>query len=419
MLRIVRLDGRQGKTVGAALAAFMVIAAPCLAALPSTPAAPASIEIVPGQSIGPARLGMTVDEAAAALGPSEQVDQGRHWYPRFNVAVDFDAGVAVRITTISDKYRTPGGAGVGTADAEAARMVGDANSVTTTAGRDTTVLYPFQGVGFVYQGGRAVQTFVTAVLPFWPPKTSVITPVAPAGTPILVPGGPPLPPAGSGVLVPAPPGGAAPGGPAPAAGSQRAFLRNLSAAVLSAGGLTVTGEIGNTGDAPIGPIVVVAAFTRASGDEVDKTMTILGPLAPGGSAAFTLQAAMVADIIIRFQVTVTGAGGAVLATEPAQTVPVSAYDSFAQRQIHVKIDLGAPAIVTGPPQIQALVSVADTGAIPAQWVQQVSVTVPYVSNGAAGSTDVQLRPGEMRTILVPAGATIGAPQVTGVVLSGQ
>ncbi|HKX19348.1 MAG TPA: hypothetical protein VJT33_15160 [bacterium] len=405
--------------MGAAVAAFMVVAAPCVAAVPSTPA-PVSADIIPGQSIGPAQLGMTVNQAMAALGPSMEVERGRRWYPRFNVAVDFVAGVAVRITTISGKYRTPGGAGVGTADTEAAQMVGDANFVTTTSGRDTTVLYAFQGVGFIFQGGRAVQTFVTAAVPFGPPKASVITPVSPAGAPILLPGGPPLPPAGSGsLLMPAPPSGASPVGPAPSAGSQRASLRNLSAAVLSVGGLTVAGEVANTGAVPIGPIVVAGAFTRASGDEVDKTLTIPGPLAPGGSASFTLQAAMVADIIIRFQVTATAPGGAVLATEPAQAVPVSAYASFAQRQIHVKIDLGAPATVSGPPQIQALVSVADTGAIPAQWVQQVTVTVPYVSNGAAGSTEVQVRPGEMLTILVPAGATIGAPQVTGVVLSGQ
>lgn len=416
MLRIVRLVRRQGRTVGAAVAALasMVVAAPCVAAVPSAPA-PVSTEIVPGQSIGPARLGMSVDEATVALGPSMEVGRGRRWYPRFNVAVDFDAGVAVRITTISAKYRTPGGAGVGTADTEAARLVGDANSVKTTSGRDTTVLYAFQGVGFVFQGGRAVQTFVTAAVPFGPPKSSSITPVSPAGPPILVPGGPPLPPPPAF----APPGGAPPAGPAPSAGSPRASLRNLSASVMSIGGLTVAGEVANTGAVPIGPIVIAAMFTRASGDEVDKTTTIQGPLAPGASASFTLQAAMVADIIIRFQVTVTAAGGVVLATEPAQAVPTSAYGPFAQRQIHVKIDLGAPATVSGPPQVQALVSVADTGAIPAQWVQQITVAVPYVYNGAAGSTDVQLRPGETQTILVPAGATIGAPQVTGVVLSGQ
>lgn len=417
MMRVVRRVGRQGRTVGAAVAALIVVAAPCLAAVPSAPV-PASTEIVPGQSIGPARLGMTVDEAAAALGPSMEVGPGRRLYPRFNIAVDFDAGAAVRITTISAKYRTPGGAGVGTANTEAARLVGDKNSVTTMTGAETVVLYMFEGVGFVFRGGRATQSFVTAAMSFGPPRSSTITPVSPVGPPILVPGGPPVPPAGSGVQ-PMPPGTASPAGPAPSAGSPRASLRNLSAAVMSVGGLTVTGEVANAGAVPLGPIVVAAKFTRASGDQVDETTTIPGPLTPGGSAPFTLHAAMVADVIIRYQVTAAAAGGVVLAAEPAQDVPTSAYATFAQRQIHVKIDLGAPATVSGPPQVQALVSVVDTGAIPMQWVQQITVTVPYVYNGAAGSTDVQLRPGATETILVPASATIGVPQVTGVVLSGQ
>lgn len=408
MMRIVGRLRRHGWSVGVAIAAIAALTAPLGGVTRASAAATTSTRVVPGESIGPARLGMTASAAASAMGPSVSQGPTRRVYPRVGIVVDFDSGTAFRIATTSAKFRTVAGAGVGTAAAEAARLLGDMNSVTTRSGQDTTVVYAFQGVGFVFRAGRAVETFVVAPIPFGPKANSAISPVSPAGPAIVVPGGPPLPPGGS----------SAPAGTAPSPGAAAA-LRDVAANVASVGGITVTGTVVNTGAVPIGPLVVTANFTRASGDQVDGKTTIQGPLAPGGSAPFAIRAAMVADVIIRYQVSLTTGTGTLLATTAAQGVPASAYADFAQRQIHVKVDLGAPSSTTGPPRVQALVSVADTGAIPAQWVQQITVTVPYTSNGASASATVQLRPGQTQTILVPAGATLGAPQVTGVVLSGQ
>jgi hypothetical protein len=410
MTGIGRIARRYGHSVGVAIAALAAFAAPSAAAVPS-PAAAAFTEVIPGQSIGPARLGMTLNAAQAALGPSMSIGRARRLYPRYGLVLESDGGVAARIVTTSVRYRTRAGAGVGTSAQDAARLIGDENSVTTASGRDTTVVYAFQGVGFVFREGRAVETFVLASIPFGPPKQSTIVPVSPVGPPIPVPSGPA---SGAGLPTSAPTGsgGAASGSPAVA-------LHDVTANILSVGGLAVSGTAANIGAVPIGPLVVTATFTRASGDQVDGRTTIEGQLAPGGSAPFTVQAAMVADVIIRYQVSVTSGTGASLVVMPAEAVSPTAYATFAQRQIHVRVDLGAPSQLTGPPRVQTLVSVADTGAIPAAWVRQITVSVPYVNNGEAGSATVQLAPGETQTVLVPAGATLGAPVVTGVVLSGQ
>ena len=409
---------RRGWSVGVAIAALAALM-PASAAVWAASSAGTSTRIIPGESIGPIHLGMSKSDADSTIGPSTTQSSARHVYPRFGLVLEFDSGKVVRIATASSKYRTAQGAGVGTAAEDAARLVGDANSVTTISGEQTTVVYMFQGVGFVFRSGGAVETFVVAAMQFGPPKTSVIVPVSPGGSPIFVPGGPPAPPAVMGA-----PGGPAPtGGPSPSAapsslGSPAVALRDVSASVLSVGGLTVSGSVANTGTSPLGSLVVTATFTRASGDQLDAKTPIQGPL-PGGSATFMLQAAMVSDIIIRYQVSVSGGTGTLLSTTTGQAVPASAYADFAQRQVHIKLDLGAPSQMVGPPQVQVLVSVADTGAIPTAWVQHVTVAVPYVFNGAVGSSTAELLPGQMQTVLVPAGATLGAPQVTGVVLGGQ
>ena len=404
---------RRGWSVCVAIAALAALA-PAGAAVWAASSANTSTRIIPGESIGPIHLGMRESDADSAMGPSTAQSPARRVYPRFGLVLDFDGGKVVRIATASSKYRTAQGAGVGTAAGDAARLVGDDNSVTTISGEQTTVVYMFQGVGFVFRAGGAVETFVVAAMQFGPPKTSVIVQVSPGGPPVYFPGGPPGPPAGTGV--PAGPGST--GRPA-ASPPPNAALRDLAAGVLSIGGLTVTGVVANTGISPVGPLIVTATFTRASGDQVDVKTMIQGPLPPGGSAPFALQAAMVADVIIRYQVSVTSETGALAATTSAQAIPPSAYAEFAQRQVHIKVDLGAPSQMTGPPKVQVLVSIADTGAIPASWVQQVTVSVPYTFNGSPGAATAELLPGQMQTVLVPAGATLGAPQVTGVVLSGQ
>src|SRR5689334_15110439 len=129
---------RRGAGVG--LAVLAALFASLGAALPSRGAARG---VVRSASIGPGRLGMTVEEAPSTLGPSVSIDSARRPSPRYGLVIDFRDGAALRIATRLPKYRTVEGAGVGTAEAAAARLVGDANSVTTTSGPDTTVAYFF------------------------------------------------------------------------------------------------------------------------------------------------------------------------------------------------------------------------------------------------------------------------------------
>jgi hypothetical protein len=403
-----------GATVALSGIATALLPLASLVGAPAIADAQPSTRIVPGASIGPARLGMTAAAAAAALGPSTSLGGTR----RYGLTVDFDSGLIVRIGTSAPKYRTADGAGVGIAAAQAPGLVGDVNSVMTTSGPNTTVVYMFQGIGFVFRGGRAVETFVVGSLPFGQPRASTVS--VPGGPSIQVPGGTPMPPAApSGAAMAAPPRGPSTGGSTQAAGPASAGLRDVTANVLSLGGLSVAGTLVNTGTVPIGPVTVAATFTRASGDQVDAQTIVPGPIAPGGTAPFLVQTAMVADIIIRYQVSATAAGGTLLAATGPESVPESAYAEFARRQIHIRVDLGAPSNTTGPPAVQAIVSVADTGVIPPQWVQQVTVVLPYTANGVVASQTVLLHPGQQQTVLVPAPPAIGQPQVTGVVLSGQ
>src|SRR5215472_1685058 len=148
MMVIGRRPRRRGWRRFVAIAALAALT-PGLASVWAASAADTSVRIIPGESIGPTRLGMTEGAADSAMGPSVKQGPTRRAYPRVGLVVDFDAGRVVRIATASTKYRTALGAGVGTAVDDAARLVGDDNSVTTTSGEETTVLYMFQGVGFV------------------------------------------------------------------------------------------------------------------------------------------------------------------------------------------------------------------------------------------------------------------------------
>jgi hypothetical protein len=351
--------------------------------------------IIAGESIGPARLGMTDNQLAALLGPSTADGPARRVYPQYGVAIDFRGGVAVRIATSAATYRTVAGAGVGNGPQDTARFVGDINSVTTVSGHDTTIWYEFQGIGFVFRGGRAVEAFVLEPVPFGN------RPAAGA------PGSPQVPPSAvqqpSATTAPAAPG---------------ALFRDVKASVEPGGGLAITGTVVNTGSALPGPLTVTGLFTRSSGAQVESRTQIQGPLAPGASASFSLQAAMVGDLILRYQLNVTNAAGAMLAATQVENVPSSAYEDFARQQMHIKVEFGAPSTGVGPASVQALISVVDTGVIPTQWVQQINVQVPYRANGNSGVQNADLRPGQKLTVLIPAGATVGAPLVTGVVLGG-
>jgi hypothetical protein len=350
--------------------------------------------IVAGESIGPARLGMTESQLAELLGPSEAQGPVRRYYPRYGLVVDFERGVATRVATYSAKYRTIAGAGVGIGTQETARLIGDLNSVNTASAQSTTVWYEFQGIGFVFRGGRAVEAFVVEAIPFGEKQM--------AGAP----GNPEAPPSG----VQSPSSLAQPAGPG-------AVFRDLRAAVAMNGSLTVTGTVINTGAAQPGPLTVTGLFTRTSGGQAEAKVELQG-LGPGASASFTLQAQMVTDIIVRYQLNVVNAAGAMLAATPVQPIPPASYSDYARKQIRVKVEMGGPSTAIGPPSVQALISVVDTGAIPPAWVQQVSVQVPYAANGNAGVQNTQLRPGQQASVLLPAGATPGTPFITGVVLGG-
>jgi hypothetical protein len=366
---------------------------------------PPSTLIVPGESIGPARLGMTVAAAAAAMGPATALNARQRTYPKVDIIVTFDdGGNAAVISTTARRYRTMTDAGVSTPAADAERLVGDMNSVRETSGPDTTLWYVFQGIGFVFRSGRAVETFVVPAIALGQaPAPAASAPVVRSTlTGMLQASSPP----GTGAIV----------------------LRDVTVTVLPVGGFAVSGFVVNAGAAPAGPIVVVGAFTRASGDRTEARTIIPNPLGPGAAAPFSVRTAVTelalqtgvrADVIVGYEVAATTAAGAPLAATGPQAVPLTAYAEFARRQIHARLDLGAPSAATGPPMVQVLVSVAETGTVPPQWIQQITVVVPYVAGGAAGSQTVELRPGEVVTVLVPAAVALGTPEVTDVVLGGQ
>jgi hypothetical protein len=401
MIRLIRASSRtrrMGSRLEAVPAVILVAAvtASLLGAVPAVRAQTAS-GIVAGESIGPARLGMTESQLADLLGPSTAEGPTRRLYPHYGVIVDFQGGVATRISTFSSKYRTFAGAGVGSGPDDTARLIGDLNSVRTVSGQGTTILYEFQGIGFVFRGGHAVETFIVEAMPFGEKQM--------AGAPGNNPEAPPS-------ATQSPSSAAQPAGPG-------AIFRDLKITVLPGGGLTLTGTVVNTGTLQPGPLTVTGLFTYVSGAQVESKAEIQGPLPPGASASFSLSAATASDIVLRYQVSVVNASGAMLAATPVEAVPPAAYADFARGQMHIKVEVGAPSGGVGPPSVQALVSVADTGAIPPQWVRQVSVQVRYnTASGTPGVQNTDVRPGQTQTVPVPAGATIGVPLITGVVLGG-
>lgn len=357
--------------------------------------------IVPGRSLGPARLGMHPAELSAVLGSSTRAPNGQRYYPRWGLTVAFDGETAFKIGTAGARYRTAGGAGIGATIDAVPRQLGDVNSVATTSGVETTIRFAFRGIGFVFRGGRAVWVFIEEPIPFGPQVAPA--PGAPAG-PAFIPGGPAIP------GIPAPgASGAAP------AGATSIAIRDVTLQIPAAGGVTVSGTVVNTGAGSTGPLEVIGTFTRAAGDETVLRASV-GPIAPGGQAPFMLRAAMVSDIIVRYAVGVT-AGGAVVATSPPQPVPATAYAAFARGQIHIKKDMGAPANAGGG--VQVLLSIQDTGAVPVQWVRQVTVDLPYATAGFTQTQTVTLAPGETQTVIVPSTASVGPPQVRDVVIIAQ
>jgi hypothetical protein len=364
---------------------------------PAPAAAVGSVLIVPGQSIGPARIGMSVTELTEALGPADASGSDA-WlsFPHSGIAALVADGVAVQLSTTSPRFRTASGAGVGTPRGDAPGLVGDRNEAVTRVGDSEKVLYPFQGIGFVFRRGRAVEVFVVARVALGPPAAPVVAsaPQAPETRTPSAPGPSREP------LRPAPPAPAPPGASPARGGGQEAValaLRDLSEVVdAEAGMLRVTGKLVTAGAQPARPVTVTVTFHEASGAEVQQQAAFQQPLAPGAEAAFSTQASIGNDLIARYTVAgAVDAPGGPARVEETRTVPPAAYAEFARRRIRVKVDLGGPTSTGG--LVQVLVSIGDTRPIPRAWVKDVTVEVP----AAQGAQVVHVAPERPQTILVP------------------
>ncbi len=391
----------------ALLGAVAVFAASCWSG-PRAWAADGAL-IVPGQSLGPARIGMTAKELTAALGPGRQGLPGMLVFPKWGIVAVLQGGMVVRLSTASPRFRTSVGAGVGTQSTQATRLIGDFNSVVTRSGADTTVLYPFQGVGFVFRGGRAVEAFVVERIAFGPVASPIApAPAAPAGAPaepgIPVSGSPPVSP------------GAAPGASgagSPAAGALASLrLRDLSAAVDVTGPLVrVTGKLVNIGAPSPGAVTLTVVFHRVSGDDISKDAAVSAPTPAQRETPFTATTSLASDLVTRYTVRVSSASAGGPPLEETRAVPVSAYTELAKQRIKVDVQLGAPAMNTMG--VQALVSIKDTSPIPAAWVKDARVSIPTASQaGQTSAVEVHVAPGQTVTVVipsVPAGGVVNTP----------
>jgi hypothetical protein len=360
-----------------------------LAALPVR--AEVSALIVPGQSLGPVSLGMTEAEAAAALGRSVSGPGGALTFPAWKITVIFDGGAAVRISTADPQFRTRRGAGVGTGPDVATQLIGDFNELYTGDGDDLTIVYPFQGIGFNFHSGRAVEVYVIQPIRLGPPPA----PEAPPNQ--------------------APPDETAPGATqpqqVPLPGTLQ--LQGLGEVVdVVVGRLVVSGRMVNTGAQPIGPVTVAARFVTSDKQETRAQTVLQQPLVAGTDVPFTLETSLAQSVVVRYTVEVTAnsAGGSPLVQEQ-RIVPAVAYTDLARQRIVVSVQLGAPSNTA--PMVQVLVSISGTTPIPPEWIREVQVDVPYTG----GVRSVTLAPGQTQTILIPSVAQVIPPRVQGVILS--
>jgi hypothetical protein len=405
------------------------------AGLPTGPAradvAP-SVMIVPGQSIGPVRLGMSARDVTSVLGNPVPSSGGEVKFPRVAVTVTLEDGDVVRVSTTNPLFRTPRGAGVGSDVDDSARLIGDPNQSVSLNGTDTTIVYPFQGVGFVFRGGRAVEVFVVeaiALSPPPPPQQAVPTP--PPGLETAqsapVPWDIPMEPtaAGDPGTAPAQPApAAAPAQPAPSATPSQAApsvqealaVRGLAEVVDDRGMLRITGTLVNTTDLAVGPVALTASFFGPTGVTVGQATSGLtsAMLAAGDEAPFTFEGSVAQSVVLQYSVDVA-VGGAVSGRGmlARRTIPRDAYANLARSWVRVSVQLGAPSNVG--PRVQVLVSISGTGPMPSDWLAQAEVQVPFTG----GSATVTLAPGQTLTIFIPSVAQVGTPQVQRVVLNGS
>jgi len=359
--------------------------------------------ILPGVSIGPAVLGMQASDLRAALGSSVPGPGGQLVFPRWRITATMAAIGVTQLTTTNPTLRTPTGAGVGTAETQAVPLVGDFNTAMTRTqigNNIISVLFPFQGVGFLFQNSRATAVYVVQRIPLIPSVTAprggepgASTGEASAAAPTTTPA-PTTEPSARAALV----------------------VRGLAETINLAGVLQVTAQLANSGAGPSTPVTLTATFTRQSGASVQQQVGVPGPVAPGGSAPFGVSTAIGNDLITRYTIQGTADSGI---AEVARAIPFTEYSAFAIRQVQVNVALGAP-VGTGN-GVQAVVSITSTGAIPPAWVRDVTVQIPF-SNG--GSTTVHVTPGQSPTVIVPSvpgpgvtnGQLFGTPQIVAVTL---
>ena len=382
-----------------------------------TPPAPAradvapSVMIVAGQSIGPVRLGMTASAVTAVLGKPTPGDNGQVKFPRLGMTVTLEDDVAVQVSTTNPQFRTSRGVGVGIGLDDCVRLIGDPNQTVSADGNDTTINYPFQGIGFVFRGGRAAEVFVVQAVA----RNPSLPPPLPAAVPVLPPGdelAQSPPPADA-----TPPVGVAPSGPVASAASLTLEARDLTETVdVSRGTLHITGTLAQNGPQALERVSVVARVLRAVGPAAGEPGAVAQvSLPPAGALPFTLDVSVAQSVVTQYTVEafVPGAGSTRRFVLSQRSVSREAYADLARARVQVSVALGAPSNIG--PRVQVLVAIAGTGPIPLDWVRQVDVEIPFTG----GTTTVTLVPGQTQTILVPSVARVGDPQVQRVLLNAS
>jgi hypothetical protein len=355
---------RPGKAhMGALLAAVLLVA------WPGSWSAAASVStlIVPGEALGPARLGMPLAELIAVLGPAVPEAEGQVRFPLWDVTATLRNGAAVRLSTTNSLFRTRRGAGVGTALNQATHLIGDLNFVSIVFGRGTTFLYLFQGIGLTFRPTTAAEVYI-----YERSELSLRTQ--------------PMPPAQATLQAHTRP---------------EVAIRDLTEAVdATAGLLRVMGRVVNSGSQPATPVTVTARFERINGDDSWKELVLSQPVAPGADAPFGFETFVRGAVVGRYTIEVTaGTPGNASTVRETRAVPPAVYAEFARQVIRVALEEGPPSNTARAPAVQVLVSITGTGPIPSAWVKDV--TVEIARNIPQGSQEVHLVPGLTQTILVP------------------
>lgn len=370
-----------------------------------------SVMIVAGMSIGPVRLGMTAAAVTAVLGKPTPADNGQVTFPRVGMAVTLADDVAVQVSTTNPQFRTPRGLGVGIGLDDCVRLIGDPNQTVAVDGNDTTINYPFQGIGFVFRGGRAAEVFVVQAVarnPSLPPPIPDAIPALPPGDELAQS----PPPADT-----TPPVGVAPTAAVASAATVTLEARDLTEAVdASRGILRITGTLAQNGQQALDRVSVVARVLRAVGPAGGEPGAVAQvSLPPGGPLPFTLDVSVAQSVVTQYTVEafVSGAGSTRRFALGQRSVSREAYADLARARMQVSVALGAPSNIG--PRVQVLVAIAGTGPIPLDWVRQVDVEIPFTG----GTTMVTLVPGQTQTILVPSVARVGDPQVQRVLLNAS